>query len=58
MSPQELEGKCKELSILVQHWEQLVLIDGILYRRYENNQGKIHTGKKCVESSSDFTEDF
>ena len=42
VSPQELEGKCKELSILVQHWEQLVLKDVILYRRYENNQGKIH----------------
>ena len=42
VSPQELEGRCKELSILVQHWEQLVLKDGILHRRYENNQGKTH----------------
>ena len=38
----KLEGKCKELSILVQHWEKLVPEDGILCRRYENNQDKIH----------------
>ena len=38
----ELEGKSRELNILVQQWDQLVVKKGVLYRRYEDNQGSEH----------------
>ena len=38
----ELEGKSRELNILVQQWDQLVEKKGILYRRYEDDQGREH----------------
>ena len=54
--PQKLEGKCKELSILVQHCEQLVLKDGVLYRRcwFKINRSPLCSpiGHKSFESLS------
>ena len=32
----------RELNILVQQWDQLVVKEGVLYRRYEDNQGGEH----------------
>ena len=34
----ELEGKSRELNILVQQWDQLVVKKGVLYRRYEDSE--------------------